>query len=150
MAYISDAGAPRLSNEKPSAVFRLRGTFTQSSASSSAQVAFGANPVSADPSSDVTAILGLALEPLSSISQQLFSSPPQSTSSSVAKPSALSNPTLLAEKIVKHLFNYASGFVSDGSVTPQTMIPMNVIAKWYDNFMGKLRAGGTGFLENVE
>jgi hypothetical protein len=50
---------------------------------------------------------------------------------------------------VKHLFNYISGFTggSGGMMSPQAMIPMGVIAKWYESFLNKIKAGGVGFLE---
>lgn len=50
---------------------------------------------------------------------------------------------------MKHLFNYISGFVSGGVVAQETAVPMAVIARWYDSFLAKVRAGGVGFLENV-
>ena len=57
--------------------------------------------------------------------------------------------TAMAEKVVKHLFNYLSSFAQSASaMTPETPIPMAMILKWYENFMTKLRAGGTGFLDN--
>lgn len=75
--------------------------------------------------------------------------------SGLAKPgpqNPLSDPTVLAERIVKHLFNYVSGFVSGpgGGITPDSAVQMGVIAKWYENFIGKVKAGGVSFLENVE
>lgn len=61
------------------------------------------------------------------------------------------DPTVMAERIVKHLFNYVAGFVGgSGGVTPELAVPMSLIAKWYEGFMAKVRAGGLGFLENVE
>lgn len=63
------------------------------------------------------------------------------------------DPTLLAEKIVKNLFNYVSGFVpggGSGQVTPDSVVPMGVIAKWYEKFMTKVKAGGIGFLDREE
>ena len=56
---------------------------------------------------------------------------------------------MLSERIVKHLFNYISSFagVDGGMMTPQAMIPMGVIAKWYENFLNKVKAGGVSFLE---
>ena len=60
------------------------------------------------------------------------------------------DPTVLAERIVKHLFNYVSGFAGDGGITPEVVLPMNIIAKWYDIFLSKVRAGGIGFLERGE
>lgn len=57
--------------------------------------------------------------------------------------------TALAEKIVKHLFNYLSSFAQSASaMTPETPVPMAMILKWYESFVAKLRAGGPGFLDN--
>jgi len=66
-----------------------------------------------------TANLGIAIEPLSAIETQISNLP-----STVAKQDPLKDPTLLAERIVKNLFNYVSGFV--GVVTPESAVPMGV------------------------
>ena len=75
----------------------------------------------------------------------------QSLPSSLVKPGVdlTRDPTMLAERIVKHLFNYISGFTGGGGgmMTPEAMIPMGVIAKWYESFLNKVKAGGVGFLE---
>ncbi|KAH9996332.1 hypothetical protein BJV77DRAFT_176700 [Russula vinacea] len=50
-----------------------------------------------------------------------------------------SDGAILAE-IVKHLFNYISGFVSGSSGTslsPDSMDPMSLIARWYESFWSK-------------
>jgi len=132
-----------LSNEKPSAIFRLRGTFHLSS--SPAHTAFSSmtNPDGIIDGPEVIAILGLAIEPLPSIESQVALMP--QTIARNAANAGVPDPTLLAEKIVKHLFNYVAGFT--GGVSADSAVPMNVIQKWYDNFLGKLRAGGVGFLE---
>lgn len=108
--------------------------------------AFSSAPLSAqDAANDVTAVLGLSIEPLVQIQSQLSTLP-----SAVAKsgPDPARDPTLLAERIVKHLFNYVSGFAGGGGgVTPDFAVPMSIIAKWYDSFLSKVRAGGVGFLE---
>ena len=142
----------RLSNEKPSAIFRLRGTFTSSNPNSTLQTAFSAPSLSGQnsfqqPSQDVTAILGLSIEPLPQITLQV-----QSLPSSLVKPGVdlTKDPTMLAERIVKHLFNYISGFTGGGGggmMSPESMIPMGVIARWYENFLNKVKAGGVGFLD---
>jgi len=144
-----------LSNEKPSAIFRLRGNYAPQSSTSTAHSAFssGTNTPTInvdgpmDQAAEVTAVLGFAIEPLTSILAQMATLP-----TAVAKPqqSALSDTTLLAEKIVKHLFNYVSGFVSGSGITPESAVPMGIIARWYESFIGKVKAGGVGFLENVE
>ncbi|KAJ6562483.1 hypothetical protein B0H19DRAFT_98434 [Mycena capillaripes] len=132
-----------LSNEKPSAIFRLRGTFTPQQAASATHSAFSASAMQQDTpqAADVTAILGLAIEPLEDIARQL--------SNVVAKPeptTGLRDPTVLAERVVKNLFNYVSGFMG-GSVTQDVAVPMTLIVKWYESFIGKVRNGGVGFLD---
>jgi len=135
-----------LSNDKPSAIFRLRGTF---SAQSSHDTLFSPDAMSDAPdapAADVTAVLGIAIEPLASIATAL--------PSTVAKQSQSGSPqadaTLLAERIVKHLFNYIAGFVGGTGLSPESLVPMSVVARWYEVFIGKVRNGGIGFLENQE
>lgn len=133
----------RLSNEKPSAIFRLKGTYTSGTAAA-AHLAFSQSGNTGGD--NVTAILGLAVEPLSSISATLSALP--SAVSSASRASAAPDATLLAERIVKHLFNYLSGF---GEVVgPQSVVPMGVVVRWYESFLGKVRAGGMGFLEREQ
>lgn len=142
----------RLSNEKPSAIFRLRGTFAPSNPNNTITAAFSTTPngqtifQQQQQSQDITAVLGLSIEPLSQIALQV-----QSLSSSLVKPGLdlTRDPTLLAERIVKHMFNYISSFTGGGGgmMSPQAMIPMGVFSKWYENFLNKVKAGGVGFLE---
>ncbi|KAF9269504.1 DUF775-domain-containing protein [Marasmius fiardii PR-910] len=133
-----------LSNDKPSAIFRLRGTFS----SSTSYRAFDAMDTSTQANStDVVAMLGISIETLQQIQPQIDAL--HSSVSTVAKPSLSQNPTLLAEKIVRHLFNYISGF-SGGVPGNQMSIPMSVIAKWYENFATKIKTTGVGFLEREE
>ncbi|EDR10546.1 uncharacterized protein LACBIDRAFT_293582 [Laccaria bicolor S238N-H82] len=131
-----------LSNEKPSAIFRLKGTgFTSGTSTINAFSAFSQQGAL---QTDVTATLGLSIEPLSEIQLQM-----QTLPSALTKPGVdmMRDPTVLAERIVKHLFNYVSGFTGGAGMSPDVAVPMSVIAKWYESFMGKIRAGGVGFLE---
>ncbi|KAJ7443926.1 hypothetical protein B0H11DRAFT_2090232 [Mycena galericulata] len=139
-----------LSNEKPSAIFRLRGSFAPSGTAT--PLAFSSMAMAQDPpapaSVDVTAILGLAVEPLPDIAAQLAGA------GALARPDAgvgglMRDPTLLAERVVKHLFNYVSGFTG-GGVGPDVAVPMTLIVKWYESFVGKVRNGGIGFLERED
>jgi len=140
-----------LSNEKPSAIFRLRGTFDSNS--TAMQNAFtSASPIPSAPTTDV-AVLGFSIEPLSQIQSQMSlmrtSTGTLASSGAVATPAP--DPTLLAEKIVKNLFNYVSGFVpGGGSVTENSVVPIGVIAKWYEKFLAKVKAGGVGFLDKEQ
>ena len=93
-------------------------------------------------------MLGIAIEPLSQIMTQAGSSPSALTSQP-------SDPAVLAEKIVKHMFNYISGFVSGSSaagsaLTPDSTVPMSLIARWYESFLGKVRGSGIGFLDRQD
>ncbi|KAH7101245.1 DUF775-domain-containing protein [Auriculariales sp. MPI-PUGE-AT-0066] len=130
-----------LSNDKPSAIFRLRGTYTsESSAHSSLSTAMTVG----SSSSSTDLMVGIALEPLSAILEQQQ----QSHLSTVA--TAPVNATDLAEKIVKNLFNYLGSFVGGGDVRtldPSTGVPIGYVKNWYDGFMSKLRNGGTAFLD---
>ncbi|EIM87588.1 DUF775-domain-containing protein [Stereum hirsutum FP-91666 SS1] len=144
-----------LSNEKPSAIFRLRGTFSSQSTTTQAHAAFSSAPTE---DTGVTAILGFSVEPLDQIAMHM-SILPSSTAGSASAPNQPSSlvkpidPTVIAEKIVKHLFNYVSGFISgsgSGIVGPDSVVPMGLIAKWYESFLGKIKAGGMGFLDRQE
>ncbi|KAH9917986.1 DUF775-domain-containing protein [Fomitopsis serialis] len=135
-----------LSNDKPSAIFRLRGTFSSQSTKSALFTNGAPGTFDAATPADVTAILGIAIEPLSTIEAEMAALP-----NAVARPAnAQPDATLLAERIVKHLFNYVSGFMGGGRVTPESVVPMAMIAKWYEIFVGKVRNTGIGFLDNQE
>ncbi|KAI4521535.1 hypothetical protein EV122DRAFT_266228 [Schizophyllum commune] len=133
-----------LSNEKPSAIFRLRGTFssTTSHSISSAMSSPSPSPAPENPmGADVVAVLGIAIEPLDAIQAQMAT-----LNSTLSKPPPAMEPTLIAEKVVKNLFNFVTGF-ANGMITPETPVPFGIIMRWYDQFLGKVRAGGIGFLE---
>ncbi|KIJ16303.1 hypothetical protein PAXINDRAFT_168457 [Paxillus involutus ATCC 200175] len=142
-----------LSNEKPSAIFRLRTAFSASNPPSGMSTPSAFTSAASATTGEVTAILGFAVEPLEAVAAQIAALPTAAINIALASnsmsvtPSKPADPSALAEKIAKHLFNYVSGFVSSGGVGPGSMVPMSVIARWYDSFVSKLRAGGTGFLE---
>lgn len=94
-------------------------------------------------SADVTAVLGISIEPISDIEAQLSALP------SSAGPGVTKDPVLLAERIVKHFVNYISGFASSSgtAVTPQLSVPIGLVQKWYEAFSNKVKNGGIGFLE---
>ncbi|KAF9495256.1 DUF775-domain-containing protein [Pleurotus eryngii] len=140
-------GYGALSNEKPSAIFRLRGNFTSSATNTANPNAFTLTPTD-NSTSDVVAILGLAIEPLDQIQVQVSGLPTTIVKSAIAQ-DATRDATLMAERVVKHLFNYLSSFVGSGpgGFAPDVLVPMGMIAKWYDSFLSKVKAGGIGFLE---
>ncbi|KAH9077682.1 DUF775-domain-containing protein [Lactarius deliciosus] len=136
-----------LSNEKPSAIFRLRGSFVSQSSSSQAAFSNSAQPTIGI---GVTAVLGISIEPLPQVLEQV--SVLSTAAPKLAPAPTLSDATVFAEKIVKHLFNYVSSFVSGSgtSLSPDSMVPVGLIARWYESFLAKARAGGVGFLDRQE
>jgi hypothetical protein len=148
-----------LSNEKPSAIFRLRSTFPASNPASGMSTPSAFTSAASTSTGVVTAILGFAVEPLEAVAAQIAALPTSSINSTlgssmnVTPSSSLTKPadaSALAEKIAKHLFHYVSGFILSGGVGPDSMVPMGVIARWYESFISKLKSGGTAFLERGE
>ena len=136
----------RLSNDKPSAIFRLRGTFTPGAGAGPVAFAGGVNPTVGE---DVTATLGIAIEPLSQIAPALPDPGIASGSGVVVAGAGTSDPGHLAEQVVKHLFNFISSFMESGVVNENTFVPMSVIVRWYEGFKTKLRNMGPGFLDRA-
>lgn len=125
----------RLSNDKPSAIFRVRGSFGDSQASQSSQALI------ISQAGGTIAQLGIAIEPIGEVTNQIANMPPGN------KP--IADPVTLAERIGKHLVNYLSGF-GEAAPNGQTYVPMTAVSRWYDNFMSKVKAGGISFLERQE
>ncbi|KAF8585633.1 hypothetical protein K439DRAFT_1632457 [Ramaria rubella] len=148
-----------LSNDKPSAIYRLRGTYTPANSASGSHAIFsdvGSGSVMSDTSNagDVHALLGISIEDISSVISQCappaagFRPEPSGSSDAVTR---ATDPTALAEKIVKHLFNYLLSFATrGGGLTPDTYVPLGAVTKWYNNFLGKVKAAGTGFLDQID
>lgn len=91
-------------------------------------------------------MLGLAIEPLDQIVQQVSSLPSQVST----RRDPVADATLMAERIVKHLFNYISGFAGGSALTPEVTIPLGAIIRWYESFVSKVKNSGVGFLESSE
>ncbi|KAG8984339.1 hypothetical protein FRB90_005390 [Tulasnella sp. 427] len=73
---------------------------------------------------DITATLGISIEPIDVVQAQVAA---LKSSAPPAQQSNLADPVVLAERIVKHLFNYLSSF--EMRVGPQTVVPLGVIQK---------------------
>jgi hypothetical protein len=122
----------------------LRGTFTPGAGAGPIAFSGGANPTLGG---DVTAILGIAIEPLSQIAPALPGS--ASGNGAVVVATKMADPGHLAEQVVKHLFNFISSFVVSGTVDENTLVPMSAIVRWYEGFKAKLKNMGPGFLDRA-
>jgi hypothetical protein len=135
----------RLSNEKPSAIFRLRGTFSSSSSSANAYEAFSQSSTVTD-GTPVTATLGLSIEPLGAIATQISGLPTSGPANGPIRPA---DALALAERIVKHMMSYMNGFAPSGA-RGDAAIPLALFQKWYESFLSKIKVAGVGFLERSE
>jgi len=157
-----------VSNDKPSSIFRLRSSAFTSSTTTRAFTTqsedMAIDPNDGGDNEDTTAIVGISIEPLELIYPQLqsigilSSNTPNTSAESTGTSTTLTrpppDPTLLAERIVRHMFNYLSGFASSSGIStgigPDTAVPMSLIKKWYEVFINKVKNSGVGFLEREE
>jgi len=135
-----------LSNDKPSAIFRLRGTFSPGANAGPVAFAGGVNPT---VGGDVTAVLGIAIEPLAQIAPVVRDPGSTRENGAVLVATRVADPGHLAEQVVKHLINFISSFVGSGRVDENTLVPMSAIVRWYEGFKNKLKNMGPGFLDRA-
>ncbi|KAK9702222.1 hypothetical protein K7432_011337 [Basidiobolus ranarum] len=113
-----------LSNDKPSAVFRLQPGTENST------------------TPGVTATLGISIEPINLVEQQ-YQAHLQSTSNN--KPAA--SPIVIAERILNQVYNFVTSYVSGGS---NDMIPLKAFENWYQTTQRKVKADPSFLLKNSE
>jgi len=111
-------------------------------------VAF-AGGVSPTVGGEVTAILGIAIEPLSQIAPTLPDPGSASGNRVVVAATRVPDPGRLAEQVVKHLLNFISSFIGSAAVDENTLVPMSAIVRWYEGFKTKLKNMGPGFLDRA-
>lgn len=114
-----------ITNDKPSAIFKISGL--------KAGVG-GAHPFGMMSSSPSVAQVGLSMESLEQLAQQIpVSSAAVSTVDSFMQ---------FTQKMLDSLYNFASSFaVSQARMTPnprETFIPSSCILKWYENFQRRM------------
>ncbi|RIA86979.1 hypothetical protein C1645_799871 [Glomus cerebriforme] len=130
-----------VSNEKPSAIFRLRGAIIPSS-----NVLSGSSPFATRLLSDsrgettpITATLGISIEPINIVEEQISALRSQSNATTSEHASQI------AIKILKNLYNYVTSFASP--IVPldaqkigigNSYISTKIFQDWYDGFMRKV------------
>ncbi|KAG5519248.1 hypothetical protein PMAC_002336 [Pneumocystis sp. 'macacae'] len=137
-----------LSNKKPSAIFRLKNISITNNLNSEAD-----EMLDSAESLSISAILGISIEPLLSIEQQLSSlSTIQENQKKLEKSKEVSllipSVQVTLQKIMTNLYNFIVGFAT--SQLPQgsmlltniqidnTYIPLKVFQDWYSKFSSKL------------
>ncbi|XP_071796079.1 protein Hikeshi-like [Asterias amurensis] len=118
-----------ITNEKPSAIFKVVGLKKGSSANNSFMQSM---PVQ-QPMKTMSQI-GISVEPLHVIQHQI----PAET----AQTSTLTSFSEFSMKMLENFYNYASSFgINQSQMTPQpnvSWIPMTVLDKWFQNFKKKM------------
>ncbi|GBC08190.1 hypothetical protein RclHR1_07960006 [Rhizophagus clarus] len=140
-----------ISNEKPSAIFRLRGTTISSSSAFGTRLLtsginttqFGANI------SSITATLGISIEPINVVEEQVLSLP-QQINASIPEYT-----TQISTNVLKNLYNYATSFAT--SIVPfdaqkigigNSYISTKIFQDWYDGFTRKVMMDPNIVLKN--
>lgn len=121
----------RLSNEKASAIFRLKAK--ESSVN--------------NPQISTSATLGISIEPIAVVQQEL-STIQQPSSSALVKPGLnVSQVGLMAERVLENLYNYVTSFtvqnvpinaIPIGQLTENGYLPLKTFQTWYENLSRKL------------
>ncbi|KAJ1730265.1 hypothetical protein LPJ61_003105 [Coemansia biformis] len=125
-----------LSNEKPSAIFRLK----------------AAGAAGADGAPGASAELGISIEPIQAVEQQVQQHAPPAPQALVAASSAAAGLPLqaarqLAERTLQSLYNYATSFATRpdasmgllGSGAAVQVLPVKVFDDWYRSFASKIQ-----------
>ncbi|RCH83411.1 hypothetical protein CU098_003009, partial [Rhizopus stolonifer] len=120
-----------LSNEKPSAIFRLK---TKESA------------VTAQVSTPAT--LGISIEPIQVVEQEIATLQSANMSTALMKTTAnVSQVGQVAGKVLENLYNYVTSFTVQtmpvhaiplGQLTENGYLPLKTFQTWYDNLSRKL------------
>ncbi|CAG8558489.1 9212_t:CDS:2 [Paraglomus occultum] len=163
-----------LSNEKPSAIFRLRGsiipasqsttsfssgftyTATRLLPSSTGGMSMDLNETTANASASVTAVLGISIEPTDVVAGQIKTL--QSQTSTPSFTPSFDNLTLIAVNVLKNLYNYTTSFTTSNlpfgaqilgdPAGSQFFLPMKVFQEWYENFTRKVKVDPGFLLKN--
>lgn len=114
-----------LSNNKPSAIFKLS-SLKQHFDTSSQPI----NAFSQFPSISINAQIGISIEPLINTESQItcIDNPKQNVSLFVE----------FTQKMVQNLYNYVSSYAVEGGPLQTPMVPLLSVQKWYENFERKL------------
>ncbi|KAL2106832.1 hypothetical protein VUR80DRAFT_6137 [Thermomyces stellatus] len=117
---------------KESSVFKITGSS-------------GNNPTgSSELGSDL--VIGVSIEPASSVSARMMEMPGPKSSSSAGS----STPTVvLAQKIIQSAFNFLSGFSGTAGPGQVEVVPLKAFEDWWRKYEGRLRSD-PGFLDREE
>ncbi|KAL7320555.1 hypothetical protein PS15m_000433 [Mucor circinelloides] len=131
-----------LSNEKPSAIFRIK---TKESAISNMQMS-------------TSATLGISIEPIQVVEQELATINQPLTSSALVKPGVnVSQVGQMAGRVLENLYHYCTSFATHnlppnaiplGQLTEDGYLPLKTFQTWYENLSRKLASNPNYLIED--
>ncbi|KAJ2850349.1 hypothetical protein IWW36_001966 [Coemansia brasiliensis] len=131
-----------LSNDKPSAIFRLKSTAGSEYASMTG----------------ISAELGISIEPIQSIEQQMQQNQGAlvPAAASQSGPVSLQTAKQFAERTLQNLYDYATSFATKpdasmgmlGSGASVQVLPVKVFEDWYGMFLRKLQRDPAAAMQN--
>ncbi|ORX52537.1 hypothetical protein BCR36DRAFT_582485 [Piromyces finnis] len=126
-----------LSNDKPSAIFKLANAKSIPSDS----------PFGGPMMGGVSAELGISIEPIDQVIAQIQSSEAVIASS---KASTMANAEKITTKIIENLYNYCSSFSSSllTNERGEQFFPLKVIQDWHNNTLRKVKTNPNYFLKD--
>ncbi|QSL66708.1 hypothetical protein MERGE_001092 [Pneumocystis wakefieldiae] len=138
-----------LSNKKPSAIFRLKNLSDSTNTNPEMEEMQDVS----ESAQSVTAVLGISIEPLLSVEQQLSSlSMAQQDQKKLQKSVQVSRPVppiqVIVQRIVTNLYNFIVGFTTSqlphgsqlfgNAQIDNTFIPLKAFQDWHSKFSSKL------------
>eukprot|EP00042_Codosiga_hollandica_P030936 m.183458 g.183458 ORF g.183458 m.183458 type:complete len:208 (-) comp53499_c0_seq1:192-815(-) len=123
-----------VSNEKPSAIFKLGKPRADTSAES--QPFFAVPQLADDAMAASTIQIGVAIEPIESLAQQ--------TPASTYTAPTLSDLALFSQKMVEHLYNFAASFTTSQAeagrqvAMGESFFPISALTRWHQTILQRL------------
>ena len=122
-----------ISNEKPSAIFKIAKVKPQNFGSGA--TAFGLQGMDTTDIAVSTALVGVVVETMETIAQQ--------TPSANTDASTVDSMTEFSQKMLENFFNFASSFAVNPAQSPlnpaEGYIPARVLQQWYETFQRRLQ-----------
>lgn len=104
-----------------------------------------------------SATLGISIEPIAVVQQELSTLQQPTTSSALVKPGmSVSQVGLMAERVLENLYNYVASFqvqnvpvnaIPIGQLTESGYLPLKAFQTWYENLSRKLSANPDYLIE---
>ncbi|CAF1034611.1 unnamed protein product [Adineta ricciae] len=118
----------KITNAKPSAIFRINKLKDNESKADSASTLFSAFQHQTAVPTD--GLLGISVEPLSQLEQQVQPSD--------VTPTTVASNVEFVSKMLNNFVNYVTSFVQNVPGTSEQIVPLSIVQTWFNNFQRRL------------